>query len=394
MASDKEPRQHFLDKEALADLFEALRSRSYTLIAPQVKKGAVRLGVAEEVGQLPRRIRDVQDGGHYRLEESDEDLYFEQVVGPDSAKRFLFPPHQDLFSFVVRDESFVVDEARSRPRAPRLALFGIRPCDLAAIRVQDRVFGFDTEPAMTACQVDRYYCEARERMFVAVVDCTRPGGTCFCDSMGTGPEASEGFDLALTELRSGFLLRAGSERGDELLGELEVREPSEAERELAHLKLRIAREHMGRKMNTRGIVQLLERTIEHPRWNEVAGRCLSCGNCTMVCPTCFCSTVIDTTGFGSDRICRSMHWESCFTHRFSYLTAGPNRSTIRGRYRHWLRHKLGTWWEQFGTTGCVGCGRCITWCPVGIDLTEEIPALRSERDSPEANPSLNSPEGG
>jgi ferredoxin len=380
MDSKERPFHRFLNKEAFTDLFDALRRRSYTVIAPHVQKGAVRLAEAGGPDQLPRGVRDLQDGGHYRLEKSEEDLYFEEVVGPDSAKRFLFPPHQDLFSFAVQGEAFVMDEARSRARPPSLALVGLRPCDLAAIRVQDRVFGFASEPAMTACQLDRYYCQAREQMFVVAANCTRPGGTCFCHSMGTGPEATEGFDIALTELRSGFLIRPGSEAGAELLGELEVRDPSEAELELADLKLRLARENMGRHLNTRGIVALLERTIEHPRWDEVAGRCLSCGNCTMVCPTCFCSTVIDANELGSESMRRSMHWESCFSHRFSYMTTGPHRSTIRGRYRHWLRHKLGTWWEQFGTSGCVGCGRCITWCPVGIDLTEEIAALRADRD--------------
>ena len=382
MASTNGAPQKFLTKEGLTDLFEALRRRSWTIIAPQIRKGAVCLAEATEARQLPRGVRDEQDGGHYRLEESEEDLYFEHVVGPDSAKRFLFPPHQNLFSFLVEGEAFVVDEARSRSRAPKIALVGIRSCDLAAIRIQDRVFGFDTEPPATECQLDRYYCQAREQMFSVVVNCTRPGGTCFCDSMGTGPECSEGFDLALTELGSGFLVRPGSQAGSSVTEELEVRDPSAAELELAELKLELAREHMGRKMSTKGVVELLDRAIEHHRWEEVAGRCLSCGNCTMVCPTCFCSTVIDTNELGSESILRSMHWESCYSHRFSYMTTGPHRSTIRGRYRHWLRHKLGTWWEQFGTSGCVGCGRCITWCPVGIDLTEEIAALRSGREGP------------
>ena len=148
--------------------------------------------------------------------------------------------------------------------------------------------------------------------------------------------------------------------------------------ELAELKLQRACEQMGRHLDTEGIKELLDAELEHPEWDDVARRCLSCGNCTMVCPTCFCSTVSDSTYLTGPRATRTRKWESCYTLQFTYTTTGPERNTIRGRYRHWLRHKLGTWWEQFGTSGCIGCGRCITWCPVGIDLTEEIPRLRKE----------------
>jgi ferredoxin len=129
-------------------------------------------------------------------------------------------------------------------------------------------------------------------------------------------------------------------------------------------------------METRGIHDLLYQNFEHPRWDEIAARCLSCGNCTMVCPTCFCTNVEDVSDVTGHRAERWRRWDSCFTMSFSYIHGGSVRTSAKARFRQWMTHKLASWIDQFGTTGCVGCGRCIAWCPVGIDLTEEAQALR------------------
>jgi sulfhydrogenase subunit beta (sulfur reductase) len=374
-------RRMFFPKVALAAMIETLNTQGYTVIAPTLQRNVVKLRPITCSDEIVRGLRDVQDGGHYRLVEGYESLFFEYVVGPDSAKCYFFPARQELFALDIESGRFVLHQ--SRAQTPKLALVGLRPCDLAAISIQDRVFAGREPAGATRCEAELYYRAVRAQSILIAVNCTRPGGTCFCDSMGTGPKAVEGFDVAMTELRSGFVVEAGSEAGMSLLRELPGRDPSPAELELADLKMDLASKDMGRMLDTRGIVELLDRNIEHVRWDKVAARCLSCGNCTMVCPTCFCSTVSDSSDLAVKRATRTRHWESCFTHQFSYTTMGPHRHTIRGRYRHWMRHKLGTWWEQFGTSGCVGCGRCITWCPVGIDLTEEAAAIRGS--SPETD---------
>lgn len=363
----------FLGRSALDDLVQVLRREGYTVLGPTVVNDTVMIQRIRTAEELPRGVRDEQSGGRYRLTDGDPDLTFEYVVGPNGPKAYLFPAKLKLFDFRVKDDRFVLEAGP--PDVPKLAFLGVRPCELAAIKVQDGVFGVG-EPGMFRCESESWYTQARQQALFIAVNCTRAGGTCFCASWGTGPRATDGFDLALTELRSGFVLESGSARGQDVVGQLPVREANATELELAELKIQRASERMGRQLDTDGVKTLLEKNIEHPQWDRIAGRCLSCGNCTMVCPTCFCCTVDDSTHLDDETVSRTRYWESCYTHQFSYITTGPERNTIRGRYRHWLRHKLATWWDQFGMSGCVGCGRCITWCPVGIDLTEEIPAIR------------------
>jgi ferredoxin len=366
----------YLARAALDDLVQLLRRQGYTVLGPRLDDGAISLSPIDSAAQLPKGLSDRQDGGSYQVVEGEPDLSFQYVVGPDGPKRYLFPSNLKLFQFHVEGDNFVLDVGP--PQVPKLAMLGVRACELAAIEVQDRVFGMD-DPRMFRCETEPWYTQVRQEALLVAVNCTRPSGNCFCASWGTGPKATKGFDLALTELRDGFLVEVGSKRGSVLLEELPVREPTEAEVELAEIKLERARDRMGRQLDTSGVKELLEQGIEYPEWDDVARRCLSCGNCTMVCPTCFCCTVSDSTDLAARKaVARTRQWESCFTHQFTYTISGPERNTIRGRYRHWLRHKLSTWWEQFGCSGCVGCGRCITWCPVGIDLTEEVRRLREQ----------------
>jgi len=228
--------------------------------------------------------------------------------------------------------------------------------------------------------VDPAYQGRREGLFILAVNCTQAAPTCFCTSMQTGPQAQSGFDLSLTELLNEgdhrFLIEVGSDRGAELLAKLDYSEADSEAKQQAEAGVERARSMIQRRLDTDGIRDLLYRNSESSRWDQIATRCLTCANCTMVCPTCFCTSVEDVNDLAGLESGRWRKWDSCFTTDFSYIHGGSIRTSSKSRYRQWMTHKLATWIDQFGTSGCVGCGRCITWCPVGIDITEEVHALR------------------
>ncbi len=370
-----------LDLGNLQDLFSALGARGYQLTGPTVRDGAIVYDRLASVQDLPAGWSDEQDGGTYRLKRRDDDALFAFAVGPQSWKKFLLPPVTTLWRAERSGNGFkVIDRPEN---AVRYAFIGVRSCELHAIAIQDRVF-------LKGPYTDTAYLTRREDVFIVAVNCGQPGGTCFCVSMETGPRASSGFDLALTEVLAGkrhyFLVEVGTERGAEVLAGVEHREARAEEEREADSVLAGTAARMGRTMDTTDIEGLLYRNYEHPRWDDVAGRCLTCGNCTMVCPTCFCTTVEDITDLTGEEAQRVRKWDSCFTMDYSYIHGGSIRASPRSRYRQWLTHKLATWIDQFGTSGCVGCGRCITWCPVAIDITEEVHVIRASEGTTAATP--------
>jgi sulfhydrogenase subunit beta (sulfur reductase) len=368
--------QVVLERERLAELFAVLRDQGYAVIGPRIEAGAVICAPLASAAELPAGWIDEQEGGHYRLhqlpaEDPQAAALFRYNLGPQGWKRYLHPPRQLLWRAHREGAGFRLEVPP--PPAPRQAFFGVRPCELAAMAVQDRVFD-------NGAYADRGYAARRAAALVVAVDCTRAGGTCFCASQHTGPAAAGGFDLALTELLDAdghrFLLRAGSPRGQAILAALTVRPAAPEELERAAALLDQATAAMGRHLHPNAAT-ILARNPEHPRWLDVAERCLGCANCTLVCPTCFCSTVLDETSLDGSEASRVRQWDSCFGLDFSYIHGGPVRRETAARYRQWISHKLATWPRQFGTSGCVGCGRCITWCPVGIDITAEVAAIRA-----------------
>ena len=362
------------------ELIAVLARRGYCVIGPRLRDGAIVLDELQGAASLPIGWTDEQEAATYRVHRRDDRSLFAYAVGPQSPRRYLSPPRKTLWSALRIEGSFQFEGEADDP--PPYAFVGLKACELAAIGVQDKVLRDGPFP-------DPSYVRARERAFFVGVNCGSPAATCFCTSMGTGPEVDAGHDLALTEMIAGnaheLLVETGSERGAEILAELQSivswRPATDIDRQAKHDIVAESAVHMTRRLDPTAARDVLIANLEHPRWDDVASRCLSCTNCTLVCPTCFCSAVEDVSSLDGDRAERVQRWDSCFTLGHSTLHgAGSVRGDTRARYRQWLTHKLSTWWDQFGMSGCVGCGRCIAWCPAGIDLTEEVAAIAREKE--------------
>lgn len=363
-----------IERDQFDGLLAAIAEHGYEVIGPTVRDGAIVYDAIATSADLPVGWTDEQDGGSYRLRRREDEALFGYAVGPQSWKRFLHPPEVRLWR-AARDGGGEIAFDAGTDDPPDYAFVGVRSCELHAIAIQDRVMVGGDYP-------DPFYAARRDGAFLVAVNCTVAGGTCFCVSMETGPRATSGYDIALTEVIDGdrhyFLCETGSERGAEVLAAVERAPAAAAEAEAAAAGIANAAAGQGRSMDTAGIKELLYDNYEHRRWDEVSERCLTCGNCTMVCPTCFCTTVEDSSDLTGGEADRTRRWDSCFTMDFSYVHGGSVRASARSRYRQWMTHKLATWIDQFGTSGCVGCGRCITWCPVAIDITEEVAAIRAD----------------
>jgi ferredoxin len=361
----------------LSGLVDLLAADGYQVIGPTARDGAIVLSELGSAADLPAGWGVETGPGFYRLQARDDGAVFAHSAGPQSWKQFLHPPRRQLWS-AGPDGEF--REHTQDP--PRYAFLGVRGCDLAAIATLGAVLGRGQHP-------DGRFGRVRQGLFVVAANCTEPGGVCFCASMGTGPAAGPGYDIALTEQAGGaehrFIAEAATEEGARVLAAIPHRGPRPGEVATAQAEVAGAAERMGREMPPVDLPALIRDSRESPHWQDVASRCLTCANCTMVCPTCFCTTTEDVTDLTGDHAGRWQRWASCFELDFSYVHGGSVRQSGESRYRQWISHKLGTWHDQFGSSGCTGCGRCIAWCPAGIDITEEAARLaaRHGQDSGE-----------
>lgn len=361
--------RYLLNERGLELVFQALERDGRTVIGPSVGEGAIVYKPLRGLQDLPRGLGDRQAPAQYRLETRTDGLWF-AYAAPARPLKSWFRPDRERLVTLRRGPSDLVVEAEPVAHE-RVALFGVRACDLVGLRRLDSVL-------LSGPHRDERYATRREDVLVIAAHCTHPAGTCFCASMGTGPRA-DAFDLGLIEGIRGsehlFLLEVGSDAGAALLRGLELRPATSQDQEWARELSQRAVAMQQRAVNPELARQALAEALEHRHWGEVAGRCMACANCTASCPTCFCSSIEDETLFDADRAERWRRTDSCFNSDFSHVHGGSVRASVRARYRQWLVHKFSNWYPQFGTSGCVGCGRCITWCPVGIDVTQEIAQL-------------------
>jgi ferredoxin len=354
---------HFLPRASLQRLLDALLDAGYACLGPQVRDGAIVYETLDSAQALPFGWHDRQAPASYHLERDTSPRAFAWATGPQALKPLCFAPREALWR-VGRGDDGALRFEPVLPDVRRSAVIGVRACDLAALRLQDQHF-------LEGPYRDPYYAARREALFLVAVHCTHPADTCFCASTGDGPEARSGLDLALHELDGGYIVQAGSEQGGEILSRLTLSPVRDEHLAQAADQTQRAIAAQSRSLPSRDLKDALFAHLDHPRWDEVSGRCLACGNCTAVCPSCFCHSELEQPALSGTTSAHLREWDSCFTAGHSYMAGVVLRKHTRARYRQWLTHKLGSWHDQYGRSGCVGCGRCITWCPVGIDITEE-----------------------
>lgn len=363
-----------LDASSFDSLIPLLTDRGFDVIAPTVRDGTIALDRVVSANELPIGWHDTHEPGKYRAAPSKDGTYFGYTLGPRTPKHYLFPPRQTVLTIEHAETGL---RFTSEPPPPRQHAFvGLRSCELAAVAVQDVVF---VESPFT----DPAYLERRRGSFTIGVNCAVTSGTCFCASMGTGPRCTSGYDLVVTEVVDDeghrFIIEVGTEEGAEVLADLDGTPITEGDLATVEAIVAETAESMSRELPEADVYDTLLANLEHPMWDEIASRCLSCTNCTLVCPTCFCTTTEDATNLEGTAT-RSRRWDSCFNRDFTYLHGHPVRSSTRSRYRQWMTHKLAYWQDQFDSSGCVGCGRCITWCPAHIDFSEEVARLVADTE--------------
>ncbi len=362
--------QYFLLYSEFNSLLDLLQKKGFTCIGPKVRDGIIAYDSLTSIEELPWGIRDKQSPGQYRLEKIKSNLAFAFSNGPQAIKPLLFKPEETAWK-VVRDENGKLAFEPTQKEEKPIAIIGARACDIHAMEIQDKVF-------LEGEYCDPRYKERRKNLFIIGVNCSYSSANCFCVSAGSGPEIKSSYDILLTEIKDGFVIQSGSEKGAEIVLQLNVNLANATQKAAVKKVIAKTTKMQTKKVpfdNSSKLKDLLFNNLEHPRWNEVANRCLSCGNCTQVCPTCFCHSEHDTSNLGKNESEHIRTWDSCFTSGHSYIVGKVIRKDTQKRYRQWLTHKFGSWFDQFGTSGCVGCGRCITFCPVGIDVTEELAAL-------------------
>ncbi|MDP2181472.1 MAG: 4Fe-4S dicluster domain-containing protein [Actinomycetota bacterium] len=331
-----------MDTSRLPDLVRGLSQR-YEVIGPVAKGARFVFGPIEDPADL-------------RLD------YDTTLLPP---KKLFFPPEDQMMRFRVADNEVVDDEVYAAPRV----VFGLHPCDINGLLLMDNVFLSDYE--------DPYYKARRENTLLVGVSCM-PSDTCFCNAWDTD-EVHWGFDIFLTDLGDRYFVSVRSVQGAELLDEF-VDTCDVTESDTADFQ-RVTREFKAAftdELDTTQLPLLLDAKFNDPLWDELGDRCLSCGACSMVCPTCYCFDVIDRLEADRKTGVRVRKWDSCQFTEFAAVAHGQNfRESRSSRVKYRYYHKQWGYLSKFERVLCVGCGRCQRACLAGISPREVVRALEA-----------------
>lgn len=352
---------YVMGAQAPAAIFKNI-PEDHQVIGPVEQKWAVNLAPVSSASALATGVGAEEKRASYRLtrEPGNSDLSGARPM--NSPKSFNFLSREPLLTAerINGETRFETPAIETRKKA----FFGLHSCDIAGLFVMDRTF--------SKRYGDPAYDSRRENTLVIGVGCSKPGANCFCSTFDTGPDLKSGFDIGLTWLGDKYLVEVATEAGERIVSAL-PKEPAgpDAMRE-RDKKTADARRSMTKAFDLKKALTVLNDNYDHPYWNEPSERCLSCGNCINVCPTCYCYRVVDETSLDGKTATRTRVWDACQHLEFSAVHGGNFRPERVDRIRQWVNHKINWTIEQYGVSGCVGCGRCITWCPTAIDITEPV----------------------
>lgn len=315
-------------------------------------------------------VGPVRKGKKYTFEKissvEEMSLDYDTTILPP--KKLLLPPKEKLFSFSIEDGVVKIKEEKEERKT---VLFAVHPCDVNAILLLDKVMEKDF--------LDPYYFGKRRGMVLIAMNCTQPRENCFCTSFDTGPELKVGYDLLLSDLGKKYLVEVGTEDGEKLVKGAKLRNAKKEDMKEKKKRINIVKRKIRKAIEIENLEKYLKKNFDHEKWGELKEKCLFCGSCTLVCPTCFCYNVTDFNSHTLRTGERIRNWDSCLTLEFAEVALGGNfRKERDARIKQRIYHKLDYFKEQFDSLGCVGCGRCIDACVMEIDITEVISAIRSE----------------
>lgn len=325
--------------------------------------------ILEELGQSYRVFGPVQKGTDYVFSpiEHAEDLCLDYSTTILPPKKFFSPPRETIFTFEGDSISSITDLI---PEEKQI-LLGVHSCDLAGLKFLDRVFlGFRSDPR---------YLRRRNNFLIFAVTCKTVADTCFCLSMGTGPEAS-GFDVLMTDVGRRYLMEAGSPEGEKVLKSLGLKTATKEDFEAKRAAIERLKGEFKRSIDMDGMSELCMSSKDHSVWAKYGKICLACGQCGISCPTCFCFDIRESIDPSLRKGERYREWDVCLLREFSQVAMGGNfRPERSARIRQFICHNLCYGSYQYSMMKCIGCGRCIKVCPVNIDITEIARELREQQ---------------